>query len=734
MAVGVRSPRWVRPAIASLIGRPGTMVGQIRRILLAFCLAWIVLGLPMLRARFTATDLALAVPSVIALVLLWIWGLRRQYLPAWEWLAEALCVGVVLTTAELGQALTLLFVWINYRALFGTLRTKVFGTAVAITTLGVSGVLAHYPPTRLVPLAFTAVLLACITHLLATTGAGRDRATAREHAITAAGTALAAAVSREEAINVALVAALGMGTEVGAAVVATLAGSTVRVKGAVGRCEPAACDTIVELAVLPGDVLSALTPGGHALLRGESAVALAGTLKLAPTAGALLVPLALQGTAFGLMVFALDQVPSDDLSSAASTLADAVAVTLDRLLTSTRLGIVVEHAPDALFLTDVTGRIRFANPAAEALVGRPAADLVAVNLGTMIHPDDLGPPVRAAGHGPRLVRVQGEDGWIETETVVEQVTERDGSTSLVVTVRDISERQRLELELRHAQKLESVGRLAAGVAHEINTPIQFIGDNVRFLGEAVGDLLRLCEAHRALAEVVDDPQARSVALDRVRSLAREVDIDLILAEVPEAISQTLEGIDRVARIVRAMKSFGHPGNEEKTEVDLNEAVTSTLTVANNELKYVAEVVTEVGELPPVLCHRGDINQVVLNLVINAAHAVAASADERGRGEIRVRTRADNGWAVIEVADTGTGIPPAIADKVFDQFFTTKEVGTGTGQGLALARSLVVERHGGTIDFTSEVGVGTTFTVRLPLAGQDAPLALAAGATSMDQRP
>jgi signal transduction histidine kinase len=168
-----------------------------------------------------------------------------------------------------------------------------------------------------------------------------------------------------------------------------------------------------------------------------------------------------------------------------------------------------------------------------------------------------------------------------------------------------------------------------------------------------------------------------------------------------------------------MKAFGHPGTEDKTQADLNEAIANTIVVANNEIKYVADVATEMGDLPLVYCHLGDINQVVLNLVVNAAHAIGSA--DRGRGTITVRTFLDGGYAVIEIADTGTGVPPEIADKLFDPFFTTKEVGTGTGQGLALVRTLVTDRHGGTIDFTSEVGVGTVFTIRLPTgaAGQAA---------------
>jgi signal transduction histidine kinase len=276
----------------------------------------------------------------------------------------------------------------------------------------------------------------------------------------------------------------------------------------------------------------------------------------------------------------------------------------------------------------------------------------------------------------------------------------------------LSDRGRLESELRHAQKLESVGQLAAGIAHEINTPVQFVGDNVRFLEDAFSDFSRVVEAYR---QVDGSPEPEAV-LARARELATEVDTAFLVAEVPQAITQTLEGVDRVATIVRAMKAFGHPSEEHKAPADLNEAVRNTLVVANNELKGVAEVVTDLGDLPLVRCHVGDVNQVLLNLVVNAAHAVAARVGTSGeRGTVTVRTRHDGDEVVIEVADTGVGIPPEIAGRVFEPFFTTKEVGKGTGQGLALAHSLVTNRHGGTIRFDSYPGAGTTFTVRLPAA-------------------
>jgi PAS domain S-box-containing protein len=283
-------------------------------------------------------------------------------------------------------------------------------------------------------------------------------------------------------------------------------------------------------------------------------------------------------------------------------------------------------------------------------------------------------------------------------------------------VRDVTDRKRLELELRHAQKLEAIGRLSSGIAHEINTPVQFIGDNVRFLAEAFDDLWRLREVYRRCLDAVAvvDPGAAA----EVARAEAEVDLDFLREEVPVAVRQTLDGVDRVATIVQAMKSFGHPQSEGQEPADLDRALADTITVAGSEFRLVADVTTSFGPLPPVVCHVGDLNQVFLNLLVNAAHAIADVVAERGgRGRIAVVTRHEGADAVIEIADTGGGIPAAIRHRVFDPFFTTKEVGRGTGQGLALARAIVVDKHGGAIDFLTEEGVGTTFVVRVPVAGR-----------------
>ena len=308
-------------------------------------------------------------------------------------------------------------------------------------------------------------------------------------------------------------------------------------------------------------------------------------------------------------------------------------------------------------------------------------------------------------------------------TLEERVNERTTQLTAanVMLTHEIGERNRIEVELRHAQKLEAVGRLAAGVAHEINTPIQYVGDNVNFLQESFQHLLNLCAVYHEVAAQARLSPLSDADSERLGSAEAEADVDYLRENIPRSIASTQDGIGRVAKIVQSMKSFAHPDQGARSAADINAALSSTLTIATNELKYVAEVETEFGELPAVPCYLSDLNQVFLNLLINAAHAVGDVVGASGRkGLIRVTTACDGDHAVITVSDTGTGIPESIRNRVFDPFFTTKEVGKGTGQGLALARSVIVEKHKGTLIFDTEMGKGTTFRVRLPLHPESVP--------------
>ncbi|MFW6114211.1 MAG: PAS domain-containing sensor histidine kinase [bacterium] len=285
--------------------------------------------------------------------------------------------------------------------------------------------------------------------------------------------------------------------------------------------------------------------------------------------------------------------------------------------------------------------------------------------------------------------------------------------------RDIAERRRLERQVLQAQKMESVGQLAAGIAHEINTPTQFVGDNSRFLEDAFQDLKPLLKNCNQLCGTRFDGGTSEQVVKDLKAMAQSADLDYLLEEIPLAIRQSLEGVERVATIVRSMKDFSHPGNETKQAVDLNRTLESTLTVCRNEWKYVADIVTDFdADLSPVNCLQGECNQVFLNLIMNAAHAIGDTLTDtsKQKGTITVATRRKGDWAEIRIKDTGTGIPEKSRSRIFDPFFTTKEVGRGTGQGLAIAHAVVTEKHKGTISFETEIGKGTTFIVRLPISG------------------
>ena len=280
---------------------------------------------------------------------------------------------------------------------------------------------------------------------------------------------------------------------------------------------------------------------------------------------------------------------------------------------------------------------------------------------------------------------------------------------------EMRQRSTIEVELRQAQKLESVGRLASGIAHEINTPVQFVSDSCAFLEAATADVLKVVAGHREILEGLErgTVDARAALLG-TRGLDAEHDVEYLAEQIPLAIQRALLGLHRVSAIVRAMKEFAFPDRRDQAPFDLNRAITSTLTVARNEYKYVAEVETDLGELPLVVCHIGELNQVFLNIVVNAAHAIEARRPEVGK--ILIRTAVVGDAVQITIEDNGCGIPDAVIDKIFDPFFTTKEIGKGTGQGLAIARAVVVDKHRGKLEVTSQIGQGTTFTIMLPIHG------------------
>jgi signal transduction histidine kinase len=277
---------------------------------------------------------------------------------------------------------------------------------------------------------------------------------------------------------------------------------------------------------------------------------------------------------------------------------------------------------------------------------------------------------------------------------------------------EVRQRLAIEVELRQAQKLEAIGRLAAGIAHEINTPVQFITDSCTFLSDGIHSIEAGLAGYRSLLdELLASPGAADHVRARMAALELDHDLPYMREHLDAAAIRSLAGLERVAKIVRATKDFAAPRKAYKEPANLNAAIESTLVICGHETNGVADVVTELGAIPLVTCSGGELNQVFLNLIVNAAHAIA---EKHEHGLIKIKTWAPgDGYVKIAISDTGNGIPIEILDKIFEPFFTTKPVGKGSGQGLAIARSIVVGKHGGMLDVASQVGVGTTFTIALP---------------------
>lgn len=281
----------------------------------------------------------------------------------------------------------------------------------------------------------------------------------------------------------------------------------------------------------------------------------------------------------------------------------------------------------------------------------------------------------------------------------------------------LQDKQRMEKELARVQRMEAIGKLAAGIAHEINTPTQYIGDNARFLQVAFKDISEVLDAFERLLEAAENSTVNDDLLNEIEAKLRSADISYLNREIPLAISQSLEGVEHVANIIGAMKEFSHPASGEKQPVDLNHAILGAIALCRGEWNHLAEMVTDLDpELPLIPCLPTDMNRMVVNLVVNAAHTISEVTHDGadGLGKITVRTKYNYPWAEIRVEDTGTGISEENRSKVFDLFFTTKEVGQGTGQGLSIVHSIVVDKHGGAIDFDTKENVGTTFIIRLPV--------------------
>jgi PAS domain S-box-containing protein len=389
------------------------------------------------------------------------------------------------------------------------------------------------------------------------------------------------------------------------------------------------------------------------------------------------------------------------------------------------LAAVVECADAAIISRDLTDMVTSWNRGAERMYGYPPEEMLGRAFDTLIAAEAV---AEYAAAKEKLLRGESITHLEMTHRTrpgkvihvllsMSPVYDPDGSTVGTACVAwDVTQIKQLEQQLGQAKKLESIGQLAAGIAHEINTPMQFIGDSVYFLRQSFEDLWRLLESYAELGRAVEDSPEFQALTGKVREIEANTDLPYVQENVPRALERTQEGIEHVSSIVSAMKEFAHPGTNQKSDADINKALRNALTVSRNEYKYVAEVEADFGPLPQVPCHIGELNQVFLNLITNAAHAVGevVKGTDR-RGTIRIRTGVEGDAVCIRIEDTGGGIPAEIRERVFDPFFTTKAVGKGTGQGLAISRSIIVDKHAGSLTFESDPGRGTTFVIRLPVS-------------------
>lgn len=451
-------------------------------------------------------------------------------------------------------------------------------------------------------------------------------------------------------------------------------------------------------------------------------------------------PLIVDDHVLGVLAVFSRRTLANDTQEALATLANTLAQGIQRKRAEEALRqseekyrSLITNIPDVTWTCDSQGRCVFISPNVEKVLGYTPAEIYQnpQHWFDSLHPDDefdartaydaLFTQNAVFDMNYRVRNQAGDWLWLHERAVASYEKDglwyADGVFSDITTQRKVEEALRQSEEhLRRAQKLESIGQLAAGIAHEINTPMQYIGDNTRFLLDSFQELNQVIGKDRELLQACRETGLHAELVAEAEAILSSADVDYLLFEIPKSLQQSLEGVGHVTKIVQSLKDFAHPGLKKKAD-DLNKAIESTLTVARNEWKYVADVVTNFDlTLPLVPCVLSEFNQVVLNLIINASHAIAEVVSDTniGKGTIIISTRHDEQYAEIRVSDTGAGIPEKIRDRIFDPFFTTKEVGRGTGQGLAISHEVIVKKHKGTLEFESEVGRGTTFIIRLPL--------------------
>jgi PAS domain S-box-containing protein len=391
-----------------------------------------------------------------------------------------------------------------------------------------------------------------------------------------------------------------------------------------------------------------------------------------------------------------------------------------------RYRTLFENASEAIVVAQ-DGVIKFANPKGEELYGYPQEELASRPLTYFIHEEDreiVGErhKRRLRGEAPpstypfRIINKAGDIKWVELNVSPFSWDDRPATlcflTDLTERNKAQEEKKKIETQLLQSEKMASIGQLAAGVAHEINNPTGFVSSNLKTLSDYQNDMFGLIREYRKLTADLKETTATAEypgsipeQMERIVALESEVDIDYILDDIPNLIKESQEGTERIKKIVIGLKDFAHPGEQKLQYADINRNLDSTLNVVWNELKYKTKVIKDYGDLPEVQCYPQQINQVFMNLLVNAAQAIEK------KGEIKIATRALDGQVEIKIGDTGSGISKEDLSKIFDPFFTTKDVGKGTGLGLNVAYN-IIKKHKGSIDVESELGRGATFIIRL----------------------
>jgi len=374
-----------------------------------------------------------------------------------------------------------------------------------------------------------------------------------------------------------------------------------------------------------------------------------------------------------------------------------------------KLSIAIKHSSETIVITDIKGNIEFVNPAFEKITGYTSEEVLGRKpsvLKSGQHDknfyENLWKTILSGkpwmGH---LINKKKDGSVYEEEVSISPVFDDSGTIiNFVALKRDVSDMIKIENQLRHAQKMEGIGTLAAGIAHEINTPLQYLYDNTLFIKDSFKTIFDAFSKNR---EII---------------VGSDKNLEYLLDEIPKAIEENMNGIQIVRKIVMAMKNFSHPGLKTMQKADINEAIRSTITITKNVWKYNSEITTELKEgLPEVTCHIGDVNQVFLNMITNSSDAISEKPDKQA-GFIRIKTENDDNFVYVTIEDNGNGIPQNIIEKIFQPFFTTKQIGKGTGQGLALSYDIIVNKHNGDIKVESEAGSGTKFIIKLPIENSE----------------